>query len=281
MKPSLSLILVLASAAAIVADQPTSVRVPFEMLRSGETLSGHLAVQVKVNGKGPYRLVFDTGAPVILLSRRVGKEAGLGGEKPSKLTTPEAKQSLMPGQVRIGKLEVGPLAADGVNAMVFDHPTVKALAEVFGPIDGIIGFPFFARYRTAIDYQSRTLTFTPNGYHPGDVVQEMMASLFRPRNGSDVPRVVGARALWGMRVEKASDDDEEGVKVAEVFPGGPAAKAGIKTGDRLLTLDGRWTDTVGDCYEAAGVIGPDHSVLCELRREGKSLSLSVTPALGL
>ena len=33
-----------------------------------QAISGHLAVQVKINGKGPYRLVFDTGAPMILVS---------------------------------------------------------------------------------------------------------------------------------------------------------------------------------------------------------------------
>jgi hypothetical protein len=48
------------------------VKVPFEMLTKGRLISGHLAVQVKVNGKGPYRLVFDTGAPMVLLSTRVG-----------------------------------------------------------------------------------------------------------------------------------------------------------------------------------------------------------------
>ena len=40
------------------ATQPP-VKVPFEMLQKGRLISGHLAVQVKINGKGPYRLVFD------------------------------------------------------------------------------------------------------------------------------------------------------------------------------------------------------------------------------
>src|SRR3954462_10396498 len=67
------------------ADEPKAdpVKVPFEMLQKGRLMSGHLAVQAKVNGKGPYRLIFDTGAPVILLSARVGKEAGLTGERPA------------------------------------------------------------------------------------------------------------------------------------------------------------------------------------------------------
>ena len=45
--------------AARADDQPKvkPVVVPFELLPSG-----HMTVMVKVNGKGPYRLIFDTGA---------------------------------------------------------------------------------------------------------------------------------------------------------------------------------------------------------------------------
>ena len=44
------------------------VTVPFELLKSG-----HMAVQVNVNGKGPYRLIFDTGAPITLLNNKIAK----------------------------------------------------------------------------------------------------------------------------------------------------------------------------------------------------------------
>ena len=38
------------------------LRVPFDTI-----MSQHMVVQVKVNGKGPYRMIFDTGAPFTLL----------------------------------------------------------------------------------------------------------------------------------------------------------------------------------------------------------------------
>src|SRR3954469_1255792 len=91
-------------------DEPKAepVTVPFEMLQKGKLYSGHFAVQVKVNGKGPYRLIFDTGAPMILLSNKVAKEAGLlnpGNRRPT------ARGAFaFPGQVVVGKLEVGELA---------------------------------------------------------------------------------------------------------------------------------------------------------------------------
>ncbi len=264
------------------ADQPKAgpVTVPFEMLQKGKLVSGHLAVQVKVNGKGPYRLIFDTGAPVILLSARVGKEAGLTGAPP----TARPGGFMMPGQVRVKKLEIGVLAAEDLNAVVIDHPTIKAIAEVFGPIDGIVGFPFFARYRTAIDYQAKQLTFTPNGYQPADVMQALMAALTgqagKGKAGS-APRVLTPAAQWGLRVEKPDGDAEPGVNVAEVFAGSAAAMAGVKPGDRLLTLDGRWTDTVTDCYAAAEGVKPGQPAEIQLRRGGKEVKLTVAPAAGL
>lgn len=280
----LSLALVFAfsvsSSARAEAPKVETVTVPFEMLQTGKRISGHLAVQVKVNGKGPYRLVFDTGAPMILLSSRVGKEAGLfaGDNAPPKLGALP-----FPGQARVRRLEIGSLAAENLNAIVFNHPTVTAIAEVFGPIDGIVGFPFFARYRTAIDYQAKQLTFTPNGYKPGDVMQELIATLMRPNRGKEplAPRVLAPAAQWGMRVEKTDGDDAAGVTVAEVFAGGAAAKAGLKPGDRLMTLDGRWTDSVADCYQAAEAIKPGEPAEMRLQRGGKPIKLTVTPAAGL
>jgi hypothetical protein len=263
------------------ADWPAAdpVKVPFQMLQKGRYFSGHIAVQAKVNGKGPYRLIFDTGAPIVLLSNKVAKEAGLfdGGKRPAG-----AGSLLMPGQVRVGKLEIGPLAAADVSAVVLDHPTVKAIAEVFGPIDGIVGFPFFARYRTAIDYRAKELTFTPNGYKPADVVQAMMAAMMGPvRTGKEPPRLLAPAAQWGLRVEKSAGDSEPGVTVAEVFAGGAAAAAGVQAGDRLLTLDGRWTDTVADCYEATATVKPGEAVELTLRRGGKVVPTRVTPAAGM
>jgi hypothetical protein len=278
--------LVIAFAAPARADDATPaapVKVPFEMLTKGRLLSGHLAVQVKVNGKGPYRLVFDTGAPMILLSNRVAREAGLlaGDKRPARPIGIG-----FPGQVQVKKIEVGDLAAENLNAIVLDHPTVSAIAEVFGQIDGIIGFPFFARYRTAIDYQAKELTFTPNGYKPADVMQTLMTTLMTAtagRRGKEAmaPRVLAPSAQWGLRVEKAEDDEDPGVMVKGVFAGSAAAKAGVQPGDRLMTLDGRWTDTVNDCYLAAEAVKAGQAAELALKRGGKEIKLTVTPAAGL
>ena len=46
--------------------------VPFEMLPTN-----HMLVEARINGKGPYHLIFDLGAPVTLLSNRVSEATGV------------------------------------------------------------------------------------------------------------------------------------------------------------------------------------------------------------
>ena len=39
--------------------------------------TNHMLVRAKINGKGPYRLIFDLGAPITLLSNRAGEASGV------------------------------------------------------------------------------------------------------------------------------------------------------------------------------------------------------------
>jgi membrane-associated protease RseP (regulator of RpoE activity) len=263
------LVLPLGFARAGEAKQPAPVVVPFELLKSG-----HMAVMVKINGKGPYRLIFDTGAPVTLLNNKVAREAGLlkGVKKP--FFAPFGSM----GEVKIKELEVGGQKAEDVLGVVMDHPTVEAMSKALGPIEGIVGFPFFARFRTTLDYQAKTLTFVPSTFKPPDVMKAMMAAMMAAGNAE--PKVLAPAAQWGI-LAKESGDDEAGVTVKEVLPGSPAELAGLKPGDRLLTVDRRWTDTLPDLYAAAGHVKPGTSVPVTVKRDRKEIELKVKPASGL
>ena len=250
-----------------------AVTVPFELLRTG-----HMTVQVKVNGKGPYKLIFDTGAPITLLNNKIAKEAGLlkGMQRP--LFAPFGSM----GDVKVKELQVGDQKARDVTAIVMDHPTVEAISRAFGPIDGIVGFPFFARFRMTLDYQTKTMTFVANGFKPPDVMKAMMDALLSGAVQADAgPRVLSPAAQWGMLVKKDAGDEADGVTVTAVLPGGAAATAGLRAGDRLLTLDGRWTDTIADLYAAAGYVKPGTTAAVLVKRAGKDVELKVRPTAGL
>jgi hypothetical protein len=247
------------------------VVVPFELLPSR-----HMAVQVTVNGKGPYRLVFDTGAPTNLINNRLAKDAGVM----KKGDAPAMPLFGMGGAKTLDTLELGGVKLEKVPVMVMDHPTVTAMSKALGPIDGIVGFPFFARYKTTVDYQKKELTFTPNGYVPDDVMQALMQKMMGGGKKPE-PRVAAPAGVWGFAVEKAGDDEDAGVKVTEVLAGSPAAAAGLKAGDRLLTLDGRWTDSVADTFTAASLVKPGRKAAVVVARGGKEVKLTVTPAKGV
>jgi hypothetical protein len=248
------------------------VVVPFELLKSR-----HMAVEVKINGKGPFRLIFDTGAPTNLINTKLAKEAGVlkKDEKP-----------LMPlfglgGAKVMDTLEVGGVKVEKISVMVMDHPTVTAISKALGPIDGIVGFPFFARFKTTVDYQKKELTFVANGFEPPDALQGLMNKLMAGGGKKPEPKVAAPSGVWGIRVDKSADDADAGVDVKEVLAASPAATGGLKRGDRLLTLDGRWTDSVTDTFLAASLAKPGVEVVVTVLRDGKEVKLKVKPAKGL
>jgi hypothetical protein len=249
-----------------------AVVVPFELLKSR-----HMAVQVKINGKGPYRLIFDTGAPTNLINNKLAKEAGVLG----KDAKPVSPLFGMGGAKVMDTIEVGGVKLEKVPVMVMDHPTVTAISNALGPIDGIVGFPFFARYKTTVDYQKKELTFVPNGYEPPDAIQALMNKLMAGSKGKPEPSVAAPGGVWGFTVEKADADEAAGVMVKEVLAGSAAAAAGLKAGDRLLTLDGRWTDSVADTFIAASLVKAGREVAVVIQRGGQDVTLKVKPARGV
>src|SRR3954447_7492928 len=140
--------------------------VPFQILRTN-----HMLVQARINGKGPFRLIFDLGAPFTLISNRAAERSGVVAEG--------GPRSLLFGirdPAEVDTLQVGDLTAKDLPVMVMDHPLLKAMADLDPlrrPIDGIIGYPLFARYRTTIDYQAREMTFEPVDFRVANLIEEL------------------------------------------------------------------------------------------------------------
>jgi len=265
--------LLLIPALVRAGEQPKSFAVPFETIKSQ-----HMVVNVKINGKGPYRLIFDTGAPDSIVNNKDAQASGILS-KDSKGTGFALFGSR--GQAKIKSLEAGELKAENLSVMVIDHPTVALISKAVGPIEGIVGFTFFARYKMSIDYQKKEMTFTPVDFTPPDTMQMLMKKMLAPASERAKPRILAPGGLFGLKVEKDEKDEEAGVTVKEVLPDTPAAAAGLKAGDRLLTLDGRWTDSVGDCYFAASRVRPGTAVPATVMRDGKEKRLKITANVAL
>jgi len=66
-------------------------------------------------------------------------------------------------------------------------------------------------------------------------------------------------------------------QVAQVVPGSPAAAAGLKPGDRFLSIDGEDVDRFEDVVRIV-TLNPGHPVIAEIERGGAEMRLSITPA---
>jgi hypothetical protein len=247
------------------------VTVSFDLLKTQ-----HMVIEVKVNGKGPYKLIFDTGAPINLINNKVAKEAGVF---PKDFKKPFFSIFGSMGPQKIASLEVGDLKAENLNCVVMDHPTVKAISDALGPIEGIVGFSFFAKYRLTLDYQAKTMTFVPVNYQPVDMMEVMLKMLMFSKGQEK--KIAAPAGLLGIQVEKKAEDEDAGVTIKEVMADSPAAAAGLKAGDRLLTLDSRWTDSVVDCYAAASRMRPGNPASAVIQRDGKKMELKVQLRQGI
>ena len=263
--------------------------------------SRHLAVQVLLNGQGPFRMILDTGSPLTFVTNAAALKSGL-------LKPEQAKQPAlfgMRGQVTAKTLVIGKTRLRDFSLLVLDHPVIETLQQVEGPIDGILGFSFFSRYRMVIDYVGKTVELTPNAYQPEDMLGSLMARLM---NNQPSRRVLAPLGLWGMEVARPQpstpankpvattagkpiqqskkpkpvlQEAQPGVEVLRVYANSAAAQGGLKTGDRLLSIEDRWTDTLEDCLDAAGQIPPGETATLRIARQGQTLLLTVTPRAGL
>jgi hypothetical protein len=90
-----------------------------------------------------------------------------------------------------------------------------------------------------------------------------------PQTGSDVPPF---RSYFGARLE---DIPGGGVRIAEVFPNSPAAKADIQAGDAILTVDGRRVLKLTEVADHVFSHPPYDTIEIGLERRGMKLARSV------
>lgn len=81
-------------------------------------------------------------------------------------------------------------------------------------------------------------------------------------------------------------DEQAGVRIAGVTPGSAAASAGLKSGDRIVSIDGRRIDAssgaarVAQARELLAALDAKTAVKLGYERAGKPGSVSVTPRVG-
>jgi len=251
----------------------------------------HILVRAKINGRGPFTFIMDSGAPAIYLAKPVAARCGVTANQDgwSVLDRMEIEGGLplekMPARVE------EPAQLSGMNALGLssDH------------IDGVLGYNLLSLFRIQLDLTRSKMIWTRTVETP--VAPESETSAVS--QASETPSF--KRALKGVKemnaliqttgalfaqphapvsvprgfLGLALADSAEGPRVERALPGGPAARAGLTAGDLVLKLvpASKEPVTVKDAAAivlAAGDVRAGERVLFVLQRGPKRLKIAVT-----
>jgi serine protease DegQ len=229
------------STPAYTSEQPAPIQVPYRI-----SATKHIVVRAKFNGRGPYNLVLDTGAPVLVLARKLAEPLDITPDENHwadvKHLEIEGGVSIMNVATRFDDL----YQLEGMNGL--------GLAGV--EIHGLVGYPVLARYRVKFDFTSPKMSWTPLAAKPDELPRRGGRSM--SSGGLDalaagmkfLGKMVGAdkmpppkpRGFVGMSLEIS----DNAIRVSQVLTGGPADRAGIKVGEAIRKVNDRIVKTVDD-----------------------------------
>jgi hypothetical protein len=257
------------------ADEPTKAgpktfQVPYRL-----TLPKHILIRAKINGKGPYNFILDTGAPALFVATDLCRKLGV---KPDKNSWGVFDRFEIEGGVVLTKLKgrvETPFQLEGMNGMGL------AGAE----LHGIIGYNVLARYRMEIDFTRDKMTWTELDFEPKaplglggkgggaggleivGTVMKMLGSFMGKKTDVEVV----PRGFLGMEMKGGEDDD---AVVASVLPDGPAGKAGVKDGDLITQVQGRTVAGNDGLRNLVKNIRAGATVKMTVKRDGETKEIS-------
>ena len=278
-----ALLLVGAARAARDPHVGESYKVPYRV-----TETNHFLVRVRIDGKGPFNFLVDTGAPALYISTETARKIGLAPEGDAFWTS-------------VGRVdfEGGPTLSN-MKARIedpFQLVGMNALGLPGASIDGILGFSILSRFRLELDPTRDRMTWTRLDYEPADLPEPPPA-----RKGEGRPSGVRAMEALGPLAKLAAafvgKQPEEkllprgrlGIALAEeggavvasgLLADSPAARAGLRVGDRLASIAGKDLATLKDARAAVALVRPGDPVAVRVRRGVETLDLQIQAEPGL
>jgi membrane-associated protease RseP (regulator of RpoE activity) len=258
-------------------DEPRkSVAVPYRL-----TDTHHVMVRAKINGKGPFNFIVDTGCPVLIVSTPVGKQLGLSPD--GKGWTVLEKFDIEGGlsQEKIKCRVETPFQIEGMNSMGL--PGVE--------LHGMLGYTVLAKYKMQIDFKSDQMRWTPLDFNPpppsplggskGNIANlEAMAGVMKLLSflsGMKPPPPPLQRGFFGF--ELAEKDGK--VVVERVLPKSPAAEAGLMPGDRVDMAEENEITTPAELLDQAAKITPGRTLTLTVTRGSDTMKLRIVAGKGL
>jgi hypothetical protein len=249
------------------------VAVPYRL-----TETQHVMVRVKLNGKGPFNFIIDTGAPVSFVAINVAKKIGLdkNEKKIGVLDKLQFEGGLVQKKVKV--MVDTPFQLDGMNSM--------GLAGV--ELHGIIGYTELARYRMEFDFTRDKLAWTPLEFDPpppvgikgkGATGLEMIAGMMKVLAGlsgmkmPDPPEPRGFLGLW-------LEEKDKKVVVKTVLKGSPAADK-LQAGDVVTHINDKAVENLPGAQKLTENVIAGQEVRVSVRRGDKEIETTLRAGSGL
>jgi len=276
--------LLLAGMALTVAGQDAPkpkaepIAVPYRL-----TVPKHIMVRAKINNQGPFNFILDTGAPALFLATSVADKLGVKADKNGWGTFDRFE---IEGGVVFEK-------AKGIIHTPFQLEGMNGMGLAGAELHGMIGYNLLAQHRIEIDLTSDKMLWTPLGYDPGVPMRagggkgggagglEMMGSIMKAFGGILGRRAAPEYVLRASLGVELADEKGDVVRVQSVPTDGPAHKAGVQAGDRLVKVKGRTVTTTEDAQRYAQKVKPGEKVELLLERAGKNQTVTVEAVEGL
>jgi membrane-associated protease RseP (regulator of RpoE activity) len=249
-------------------------RVPYRL-----TGTLHVLVRVKIDGKGPFNFIVDTGAPLMYVTHEVARKIGLKADKKGRTTLDRLD---IEGGVRLDKVKAvveTPFQIEGMNGM--------GLAGV--ELHGILGYTLLARFRLGFDFTQDKLTWTKLAFDPPPpqplgkgpppdlgAMAFVVKALAWVVGKQPFPKLT-PRGFLG--VELAEGDGA--VTVKAVLAKGPADRAGLRAGDRLQQVQGKEVRSAADVHRLTARVMAGKEVRLRVRRGDKDQEITITAGEGL
>lgn len=249
--------------------------VPFHL-----TATKHIMVRCKVNGRGPYNLVMDTGAPVIVFAKKIAAEVQ---------AKPDAGN-----WADISRLDVegGPCFENVVVRFddLYQLEGMNGLGLPGREIHGLLGYPGLARYRITYDMTQTKLTWTPVAGKPDELPRRPVGSAgpagLNALGGlmKGLGKFLGAaqrsnpgfRGLVGLSLEQRGGT----TVVSEVLVDGPAHRAGIRTGDIIVSANKSEIKDVDSFASIVNRLAAEQELAVVVRRNDVERDVVITLGAG-
>jgi predicted aspartyl protease len=122
-----------------------------------ESSSGLPVVSARINGRGPYKFIVDTGAMHSVFSESLARELGLPSIAQAAMGRPGSTKPLPATVTRVEKIEIGGLTVEGVMAVFAD---LSAVLQKAPDVQGVLSAPMFQGLLVTYNYSAKKIEFS-------------------------------------------------------------------------------------------------------------------------